>query len=252
MKIVAVLNQKGGVGKTTVSTNLSHALSLTGKKVLAIDLDPQGHLAASLGIFKPPVHGIYDVMMGQQAFEAVKIDSREGLQLVPSGARLRELEEAPGEFRQKMGYLKKALDNVPEGFDYVLLDCPPSSGILVANAILAVDEIIIPVSGDYLSLNGLAHLMITLKRFDAAREKPLKKHIVLSRFVYRRRLSKEVQDKLLQYFPGMVLKTPIREAAALAECPGAGRTIFEYRGGSSSAEDFKNLARDLVKGKTLK
>ncbi len=251
MNIVAVLNQKGGVGKTTVSTNLSHALAMAGRKVTAIDLDPQGHLAASLGIFKPPVHGIHDVMLSQQTFDAVKMDTREGLQLVAAGSRLRELEEMPGEFKQKMFYLKNALKGLQPDADYVLIDCPPSSGILVANAILAVDEIIIPVSGDYLSLNGLAHLMITLKRFDAVREKPLKKSIVLSRFVARRRLSREVLDKLQQYFPGMILKTPIREAAALAECPGAGRTIFEYRGASASAEDFKNLARDVIEGNKL-
>ena len=251
MRVIAVLNQKGGVGKTTITTNLSHALAMRGKKVTAIDLDPQGHLSASLGIFKPPVHGIYDVMRQQKSFESVKIESREGLQLVTAGQRLKDLEEMPGEFKQKMFLLKNAFKQLPQDQDFVLIDCPPSSGILVANAILAVDEIIIPVSGDYLSLNGLAHLMITLKRFDAARDKPIDKSIVLSRFVARRRLSREVLDKLQQYFPGMILKTPIREAAALAECPGAGRTIFEYRGASTSAEDFKHLARDVVKGKKL-
>jgi len=251
MKIVAVLNQKGGVGKTTISTNLSHALALQGKKVIAVDLDPQGHLSASLGIFKQPQQGIHDVMLGNASWDNVKVESREGLRLIPAGVRLREFEEFPGDFKAKMQRLGQALQTVEHNADYMIIDCPPSSGILVANAILAVDELVIPVSGDYLSLNGLAHLMITLKRFDAVRKKPLKKHIALSRFVSRRRLSKEVLDKLKQYFPGMILKTPIREAAALAECPGVGRTIFEYRGSSTSAEDFKLLARDFIKGNVL-
>ncbi len=251
MKIVAVLNQKGGVGKTTVSTNLSHALTLAGKKVMAVDLDPQGHLSASLGLFKQPKQGVHEVLMGSADWDSVKVESREGLRLIPAGVNLREFEESPGDFKQKMLRLSNALESVDHAPDYMIIDCPPSSGILVANAILAVDEILIPVSGDYLSLNGLAHLMITLKRFDAVRHKPLQKKIVLSRFVARRRLSREVLAKLMQYFPGIILQTSIREAAALAECPGVGRTIFEYRGSSASAEDFSNLASDFIRGNVL-
>lgn len=251
MNIIAVLNQKGGVGKTTISANLSHALSMAGKHVTAIDLDPQGHLTASLGIFKAPQHGISDVMTGRKSLESVEIDTRDSLHLIPAGAHLRELEETGGEIKEKMYLLKQALDGSLSDQDYVVIDCPPASGLLAANAILAVDEIIIPVSGDYLSLNGLAHLMITLKRFDTLRETPINKRIILSRFVARRRLSREVLAKLKQHFPGMILRTPIREAAVLAECPGAGRTVFEYRGASASADDFKKLAADLIQGNTL-
>ena len=251
MNIIAVLNQKGGVGKTTISANLSHALSMAGKHVTAIDLDPQGHLTASLGIFKTPQHGISDVMSGQRNLESVQIDTRDSLHLIPAGAHLRELEETGGDIKEKMYLLKQALSGSLSDQDYVVIDCPPASGLLAANAILAVDEIIIPVSGDYLSLNGLAHLMITLKRFDVLRETPISKRIILSRFVARRRLSREVVDKLKQHFPGMILRTPIREAAVLAECPGAGRTVFEYRGASASADDFKKLAEDLIQGNTL-
>lgn len=251
MKTVAVLNQKGGVGKTTISANLSHALALKGQRVTAIDLDPQGHLTASLGIFKPPKHGICDVLTGEKPLQAVKIDTREGLHLVPAGARLREIEESGGNMKEKMHLLQHAIEDIAGDQDFIVMDCPPASGLLAANAILAVDEVIIPVSGDYLSLNGLAHLMITLKRFDVIRDKPIGKRIVLSRFVARRRLSREVLDKLIQHFPGMILQTPIREAAVLAECPGAGRTIFEYRSSSASAEDFNSLANDVIQGNTL-
>lgn len=251
MRIAAVLNQKGGVGKTTLTANLGHALALAGRRVMLVDLDPQGHLSASLGIFKPPRHGIADVLNAAASLQDVKIDTRESLQLVPSGTSLRDIEESVGHVRDRMFLLKNIVPQIDSNIDNVLIDCPPSSGVLAANAILAVDEMLIPVTGDYLSLNGLAHLMITLKRFDSLRERPLKKKIVLSRFVARRRLSREVLEKLLEHFPGLVLKTPIREAAALAECPGAGRTIFEYREFSSSAEDFRLLARDFVDGITL-
>ncbi len=251
MKKIAVLNQKGGVGKTTVTANLCHALALAGQKVIAVDLDPQGHLSASLGIFKPPKHGIADVMQTERSLASVQIDTREGLHLVPAGLGLRDMEESGGNVKEKMELLNKALLQVPETTDYVILDCPPSSGLIAANAILAVDEILIPVSGDYLSLNGLAHLLITLKRFDPIRSKPMKKKIVLSRFVARRRLSQEVLEKLLEHFPGMILQTPVREASILAECPGVGRTVFEYRENSGSAEDFKMLAYDVMQGNTM-
>lgn len=251
MKKIAVLNQKGGVGKTTITANLSHALAMAGKRVTAVDLDPQGHLTASLGIFKPPAHGICDLLEQRRDFNAVKIDSRDSLQLVPAGTGLREIEESGGVVSERMHLLKHAIANIGNDQDFMILDCPPSSGLLAANAILAVDEVMVPVSGDYLSLNGLAHLMITLKRFDAVRERPINKKIVLSRFVSRRRLSREVLEKLKQHFPGMILKTPIREAAALAECPGVGRTIFEYRGTSTSAEDFRQLAQDVIEGNML-
>ena len=251
MKVVAVLNQKGGVGKTTLTANLGHALALTGKKVVVLDLDPQGHLSASLGIFKPPRHGLGDVLNGDASMQTVKIETRESMQLIPAGISLREIEEFGGNAKERMHLLQNALPQLAAETDYVLIDCPPSSGLLAANAILAVDEIMIPVSGDYLSLNGLAHLMITLKRFDGLRKKPLKKKIVLSRFVARRRLSQEVLEKLLEHFPGLIFQTAIREASALAECPGVGRTIFEYREFSSSAEDFRMLAQDFIEGNTL-
>ena len=251
MKKIAVLNQKGGVGKTTITANLCHALAMAGQKVLAVDLDPQGHLSASLGIFKPPKHGIADVMQTERSLASVQIDTRESLHLIPAGLGLRDLEESSEHMKDKMDLLKNALAQVPENTDYVILDCPPSSGLIAANAILAVDEILIPVSGDYLSLNGLAHLLITLKRFDPIRTKPMKKKIVLSRFVARRRLSQEVLEKLQEHFPNMILQTPVREASILAECPGVGRTVFEYRENSGSAEDFKMLAYDVMQGNTM-
>ena len=251
MKKIAVLNQKGGVGKTTITANLSHALAMAGQKVLAVDLDPQGHLSASLGIFKPPKHGIADVMQTERSLASVQIDTRESLHLIPAGLGLRDLEESSEHMKDKMDLLKTALAQVPENTDYVILDCPPSSGLIAANAILAIDEILIPVSGDYLSLNGLAHLLITLKRFDPIRTKPMKKKIILSRFVARRRLSQEVLEKLQEHFPNMILQTPVREASILAECPGVGRTVFEYRENSGSAEDFKMLAYDVMQGNTM-
>ena len=246
MKKFAVLNQKGGVGKTTVTANLGHAMARLGNRVLVIDLDPQGHLATSLGIFKAPSHGIYEVMMKLMTAVDVTINTRENMSIIPAGKQLGELERMGATPSETAGLLKDALNGELGDFDYVFIDCPPSSGMLVVNAILAVDEILVPVPGDYLSLNGLAKLLMTLKKFAPHRDVPLKQWFFMSRFVSRRRLSKEVREKLLQYFPGQVLVTAIREAAVMAECPSVGRTIFEYRAKSAVAQDFMSLADDVL------
>ncbi len=250
-QLIGVLNQKGGVGKTTSTTNLGHALARAGNRVLVVDLDPQSHLSPSLGLFKAPRRGTCEWLLGEAPLSELIVHTRENLSLLAAGERLRQFEEMPGSAATRARLLQNALQQDREHFDYILFDCPPSSGLLVANAILAVDEILVPVTGDYLSLNGLAHLLMTLKRFEPFRDRPMEQWFFLSRFVARRRLSKEVAERLLEHFPEHVLATPIREAAALAECPAAGRTIFEYRRASNGAEDFTNLARDLVERRMM-
>jgi chromosome partitioning protein len=250
MRRIAVINQKGGVGKTTITTNLGHALALAGHRVGVIDLDPQGQLAASFGIFRAPAKGLDRVLLNGVDIEAVAIGARDLLLLVPSGSGLEEVENLREGGVARAGLMRSALEGAFKGTDFLLFDCPPSSGMLVANAIFAADEALIPVSGDYLSLNGLAKMMATLKKFEAFIEKPLQIWIELNRYFPRRRLAKEVHEKLLKHFPGQLLATPIKEAAVIAECPGVGRTIFEYRASSQSASEFTKLAEDLVRRRT--
>ncbi len=245
MRCIAVINQKGGVGKTTITANLGHALAMAGRRVTVLDLDPQGHLTASLGIFRKPQKGVADLMLGEAQLQQVAIRSRERLMLIPCGRRLGDLEELQEGGAARGRLLANALNGHLADQDYVLLDCPPSSGLLVANAALTAEEALIPVTGDYLGLNGLAQLMQTLKGFQPFRKRPLRHWIELSRFQPRRRLAKEVKDKLNQHFSGRVLSNAIREAAVLAECPGVGRSIFEYRAGSRSAAEFEALAQEL-------
>ncbi|PLY17041.1 MAG: chromosome partitioning protein [Sedimenticola sp.] len=251
MKSIAVINQKGGVGKTTVTANLGHALAQHGKHVTLIDLDPQGQLSASLGLFRPPKQGIDEVMLNAASIESVSVSTREGLMLVPAGANLGDVEKQSAEGVQRALLLQKGMQRSGSDKDYLLIDCPPSSGLLMANAIMAVDEVLIPVTGDYLGLNGLAHLLATLKQFERLRHRPLGRRVLLSRLVARRRLSKEVVGKLKNHFPGKIMATAVREAAVLAECPGVGRTIFEYRPGSVSAKEFTALAVDLIEGRMM-
>ena len=251
MQLIAVINQKGGVGKTTISANLGHALARQGKRVMLVDLDPQGQLSASLGLFRPPRHGIDEVLLADAGLDDLAVSSREGLRLVPAGERLGEVEKLQEGGIDRARLLQHALQHRSSRQDYLLLDCPPSSGLLLANAVMAADTALIPVTGDYLGLNGLAHLLKTLKRFEPFRGNALEQRVVLSRLNPRRRLAKEVREKLAGHFPNRMLPTAIHEAAVLAECPGAGRTIFEYRPKSRSAADFKALAEDIIEGRTI-
>ncbi|WP_316366284.1 ParA family protein [Candidatus Thiodiazotropha sp. CDECU1] len=246
MRRIALINQKGGVGKTTITTNLGHALALAGHRVTVIDLDPQGQLASSYGIFRAPAKGIDQVMLEAQDPASVKQGIRDMLTLIPAGDCLQEIEHLHDGGASRAQLLKQALDGALDDQAFVLFDCPPSSGLLVANAIFAADEALIPVSGDHMSLNGLAKMMLTIKKFEPYLSKPLPTWIALNRYFPRRRLCKEVSEKLKRHFSDQLIHTPIREAAVIAECPGIGRTIFEYKPGSQSAKEFQSLATELL------
>ncbi|MCU7883831.1 MAG: ParA family protein [Candidatus Thiodiazotropha sp. (ex Lucinoma annulata)] len=246
MRRIALINQKGGVGKTTITTNLGHALALAGHRVTVIDLDPQGQLASSYGIFRAPTKGIDQVLLNGADPCSVKLGIRDMLTLIPAGARLQEIEYLHDGGASRARLLQQALQGMIDDQAFVLFDCPPSSGLLVANAIFAADEALIPVSGDHMSLNGLAKMLVTIKKFEPYLEKSIRQWIGLNRSFPRRKLAKEVEDKLRKHFPEQLLNTQIREAAVIAECPGIGRTIFEYKPGSQSAKEFQALASELL------
>ncbi|CAK0775186.1 chromosome partitioning protein [Gammaproteobacteria bacterium] len=253
-RLIAVINQKGGVGKTTVAVNLGHALACAGQKVTLVDLDPQGQAAASLGHFRQPLRGVADVLLGRADFAEVVMPSRERLDLVPAGVLLSTIEEQWAHEASHGQWLKQVLEDQGRfaDRDWVLFDCPPASGVLSANAVRAVDEALTPVTGDYLGLSGLAHLAVFLKRSQGGRRRPLRHWIVLSRYYPRRKLTLEVEDRLRQHFPGQVLATGIKEAVLLTECPGVGQTILEYKPHSPSAREFLELAQDLSEGRVLR
>jgi chromosome partitioning protein len=250
VRVIAIINQKGGVGKTTTTSNLSHALAWSGKKVTAIDLDPQGHLAVSFGVTERG-QGMDEVLLNNTDIEDLTLKVRDNLQLVLPGTRLQEIEQLTEGGVQRGDLLRKALQNRLQDQDFVFIDCPPSSGMLVANVLFATDEILIPMAGDFLALQGLSHLMGTLKKFERTLKINYKKRLLMSRYNSTRRISKQVLNTLLEHFPGQVMSTLIRETALLAECPGYGKTIIEYRPGSRSARDFRGLAQDLLEGRVM-
>lgn len=249
-RVVAVINQKGGVGKTTTTANLAHALASTGAQVTVVDLDPQGHLALSLGVVKNPP-GLDEVLLDNKPLESNIVKARDNLNLLTSGQRLRDIEEVQQGGAQRGDMLRQAMQAHVQNQDYVLFDCPPSSSMLIANALFAADEVLIPMSSDFLALQGLSHLMGTLKKFEKALQKSFQKWLVMSRYSTPRRVSKEVLTTLLKHFPNQVLATVIRETAMLAECPSHGKTIIEYRSGSRSARDFRSLAKNFRDGTVM-
>ena len=246
MRKIAVISQKGGVGKTTTSMNLAHALALIGKKVLLIDMDPQANLSTSLGIHGNDVKGIAAVLLKSEFIGDQIVSLKEGLDLIPAGGRLGELEFLSDGGSKRGFLLENAIGKLRGEYDFLLIDCPPSAGLLGMNAMLAVNELLIPVSSDYLSMQGLSRLLGIIQHIEERLNRSSKKWIVVTRFYRRRRLAKEVREKLLNYFPGRVLNTAIRESVALAESPSYGVSIFDYKKLSYGAQDYLSLAKDIL------
>lgn len=250
MNVIAVVNQKGGVGKTTTTVNLAHAVVMLGHSVSVVDLDPQGHLSACLGQAGNNARGLSDMLLEDEDIAQYCIEARSGLRLLSSGPALKQLESGGREpvsltaFRENM----KTLFGDQE---YVFIDCPPASGILIDYALSAADRVLVPVAADYLALRGLSELVMTLRDYSEKRQDAIAQSIVLTRFHGRRRLCHEVRDKLVEYFPGRVLATPVRETAALAEAPGFGKTVFEYRKHDNGAQDYLNLAQDFIQARYM-
>lgn len=242
-RCLVFLNQKGGVGKTTSAVNVAHALARGGSRVLGLDLDPQGHFAASLGVegLDP---GLDDLFFAGAGLQERAQQARERLLLVPPGPRLPEVEQMSGG-RERGWILSNAVEQLDAELDYIIIDCPPSSGLLAINALLATDDVIMPVSCDYLALEGLAGLMRTLMRVEQGLNISRSKYVLITRFNGQRRLPREVRGKLEEYFPGQVLRTSIRDNVALAEAPGFGQTVFEYRAESNGAKDYAAVTEDI-------
>lgn len=248
MRTIAITNQKGGVGKTTTVVNLGHALALEGNKVLLIDLDPQSHLSPCLGL-DAAATGLDTVLLEATPIHQAIMPARENLDLIPSGSRLQEVEQMSqgGSARGKL--LDQALWKL-DGYDFVLCDCPPSAALLTCNALFACKEVLFPVPGDFLSLQAFSHTLKSLKSIEKRLQRHFRKWLALTRFQPRRRLAREIHTSLCQRFPNDVLKTPIRERAALAEAPSLGRTVFELPRAHQEREDFHSMAREILQGET--
>ena len=242
-QIIAILNHKGGVGKSTTAVNLAAALQLSMKHVLAIDMDGQANLTEALGLSIEEEQTVYGAMCGQYTLPLVKLHN--GITVVPScldlSAAESELISEPGRELILKGLITKAI--AKEHFDYIIIDCPPSLGLLTLNALTAADYIIIPVQAQYLAMRGMAKLM------DIIRLNPNLKvgGIVITQFDRRKTLNRSVREIVNDSFHEKVFKTVIRDNVALAEAPINGKTIFEYNPKSNGASDYMSLAKEVLK-----
>jgi chromosome partitioning protein len=243
---MAVINQCGKVGKTTIATSLGHALAVSGQRVALVDLDPKGQLTAGYGIFRAPSKGIDRVMLNGTDLRSVKIGARDLLTLIPAGITLSQVEQVGGDGAKRVRRLSDAIAGQFEDQAFVIFDCPSKSGLLTVNAMFAADELLIPVTSETESLNGALKTLVTLKRLEAYLPQPVVARIVLNRFTPRHKDSREMRQRVETHFPEALLKTVIREGPALAQSTAMGRTIFEYKSGSHSAGEFRALARELL------
>lgn len=247
MRTIALINQKGGVGKTTSAVNLAYGLAAQKKRVLLVDLDPQAHATLHAGLSPLDVSKtVYDLIKGVRLSE-VAIRMRD-VDVVPSSIALSgaefELSGTPG--REQL--LKESLKGVA-GYDFILLDCPPSLGILTLNALTAAREVFIALQTEYLALQGLAQLISTLDVVKSRlNPKIVVSGIIATRYDSRKRLNREVVAKVRDHFGEKVFKTLIRDNVALAEASSHGVSVFDYRPESFGAEDYKSLCREVLRG----
>ena len=248
-KVIAVANQKGGVGKTTTAVNLSACLAVKGKKVLVIDIDPQGNTTSGLGVDKNTVKtSIYDVIINDLDVEESMAKTKiEKLFLSPSNIHLAGAEVELVSMLSRETRLKIALEQVHDRFDFIIIDCPPSLGLLTVNALTAANTILVPIQCEYYALEGLSQLMNTVKIVQKHLNKALRvEGVVLTMFDARTNLSIQVVEEVKKYFGNKVYRTIIPRNVRLSEAPSFGLPIILYDEKSKGAECYMELAGEVI------
>lgn len=248
-KVIAIANQKGGVGKTTTAVNLSSCLAFKGKKVAIIDIDPQGNTTSGLGIDKKTVHkSIYEVLINDENIENALMDTAvENLKICPSNIQLVGAEVELVSVISRETRMKVSISDIRDKFDFILIDCPPSLGLLTLNALTAADTILVPIQCEYYALEGLSQLMNTVKLVQRHLNPALDvEGVVLTMFDARTNLSIQVVDDVKKYFKNKVYRTVIPRNVRLSEAPSFGLPIILYDAKSRGAECYLELAQEVI------
>ena len=249
-RVLAISNQKGGVGKTTTAVNLATAMAATQKRVLVLDLDPQGNASTSLGIDqKQRAIGTYDLLMGEANLtDAIVATSVPNLSVVPSGVDLAGAELELIEVEDRQECLKRAIHGNAKDWDFIIIDCPPSLGLLTLNALVAADAVMVPLQAEFLALEGVSHLVRTIERVKKSFNPTLEiQGIVLTMVDKRNNLSEMVENDVRDYFGGKVYATTIPRNVRVSEAPSHGKPVLLYDFQSKGARAYLDLAGEVLK-----
>jgi len=251
-RIISIVNQKGGVGKTTTAINLASYLAKLGNFVLLIDLDPQANATSGIGVdYKNIPAGLYEVLMGPHNLHQITIPvNPENLRVVPAnqnlaGANIELVTQPEREYR-----LLKEITDIQDHYDYIIIDSPPSLGLLTINGLVASDEVLIPVQCEYFALEGLGQLLNTINLVKSYLKPELEiAGALMTMYDDRHKLTREVFDELYRYFPNKIFRTVIPRNSKLAEAPSFGKSILHYAPKNKGAKAYERLAKELIEQK---
>lgn len=247
--VISFANQKGGVGKTTSAVNVAACLAKRGKRVLLVDMDPQGNTTSGVGIEKKQVRAsVYDALIGTAAPEEAVITTKfKNLSVIPSTISLAGAEFELQDMEHRESCAKKMLENLRLEYDYIIIDCPPTLGLLTINALVASDGMVIPMQCEYYALEGLSQLMISVKKIKKLYNPNLQlTGILLTMYNARLILTTQVVAELKKYYADKLFKTPVTRSVKLSEAPGFGEPICYYEPSGKSALQYSAIAKELT------